>query len=60
MLLSLHPKYNNDNINHKEMEMLSKQEMEKILGGGWIQIQGRWIYLPDGNEEDEEDDVIFG
>lgn len=42
------------------MEMLSKQEMEKILGGGWIQIQGRWIYLPDGNEEDEEDDVIFG
>lgn len=43
------------------MEKLSKQEMEKILGGGyWIPMSnGQWIYV-DGDEENEDDGIIFG
>lgn len=43
------------------MEKLSKQEMEKILGGGyWVPMSnGQWIYV-EGDEEDDDDDIIFG
>lgn len=42
------------------MEVLTKNEMERILGGGyWVPLgDGRWIYV-DGDEEGDDDDIIF-
>lgn len=43
------------------MEVLTKNEMERILGGGyWMSLgNGRWIYVGD-DEEGEDEDIIFG
>lgn len=43
------------------MEVLTKNEMERILGGGyWVPLEdGSWIYVS-GDEEDEDNDIIFG
>lgn len=42
------------------MDKLSKEEMGYILGGGWIYFSdGTKYYIPD-DEEDEDNDVIFG
>lgn len=43
------------------METLTKNEMEKILGGGyWITTEdGQVIYIPVGDEEEDDNDVIF-
>ena len=35
--------------------------MEKILGGGWVCLpNGTVIYIPDGEEEGDDDNIIFG
>jgi len=56
----LHPKSNKNNLkSSKEMEQLSKQEMERILGGGWVYFSdGTKYYIPD-EEEGDDDDIIF-
>lgn len=42
------------------METLSKEEMANIIGGGWIILSdGTKIYWPDGDEEGDDDDMIF-
>lgn len=41
------------------MEILTKQELEKIMGGRWIYFSdGTKVYIPD-DEDDDEDDFIF-
>ncbi len=41
--------------------MLTKNEMENFLGGGyWLSLSdGRWVYV-DGDEEDDGADFFFG
>lgn len=42
------------------MEALTKDEMNKILGGGWVILaNGQAIYIPDEDENSDEDDIIF-
>lgn len=42
------------------MEALTKDEMNKILGGGWVILaNGKVIYIPDEDENEEDDDNIF-
>ncbi len=41
------------------MEKLSNEEMEKIFGGGWVKVGNDWYYVPDGDDEDNDDDIIF-
>ena len=61
MLVPLHPKTNNNNLKDTAMEKLTKREMEAILGGGyWYYLSdGTKIYIPDGDEEGVDDDIIF-
>lgn len=41
------------------MEILTEQEMERIIGGRWIYFSdGTKIFIPD-DEEEEEDGFIF-
>ncbi len=43
------------------MEILTMNEMERILGGGWTRLSdGTLIFIPDGDEESEDDFIIFG
>ena len=42
------------------METLSKEEMVNIMGGGVTVLpDGTRIYWPDGDEEGDDDDMIF-
>lgn len=44
----------------RNMETLSKEEMANIMGGGVIVLpDGTRIYWPDGDEEGDDDDMIF-
>lgn len=42
------------------MEILTKQEMEEILGGGyWIYLSERgWIYIDESDEGNDDIDII--
>lgn len=41
--------------------MLTKNEMEIFLGGGWVSLpNGTVIFIPDGDEEDEGAEFFFG
>lgn len=43
------------------MENLTKNEMEMILGGGyWIRLQNGLLIYIDSDEEDNDEDIIFG
>ncbi len=43
------------------MEVLTNDEMEGIVGGGWIRLSnGDVVYVPDVDEEGDDDDIIFG
>ncbi len=45
---------------NREMEILSKNEMEKSLGGGWILLpNGVIVYVPDGDEDDDNDTIFL-
>jgi hypothetical protein len=48
-------------LKNKNMEILTMNEMERILGGGWTRLSdGTLIFIPDGDEESEDDFIIFG
>lgn len=56
----LQPKSNN-NKNRTKMEILTEQEMQRVLGGGyWIYLteQG-WIYIDENDEENDDTDIIY-
>lgn len=56
----LQPKSNN-NKNRTKMEILTEQEMQRVLGGGyWIYLteQG-WIYVDENDEENDDTDIIY-
>ncbi len=42
------------------METLNKEEMANVMGGGWVLLpDGTRIYWPDGDEEGDDDDIVF-
>lgn len=51
----------NQNDINMRIEQLTKNEMVKILGGGyWVNLgNGKYIYIPSDDEEGDEDDMIF-
>ncbi len=51
----------NQNDINMRIEQLTKNEMAKILGGGyWVNLgNGKYIYIPSDDEEGDEDDIIF-
>lgn len=56
----MQPKSNN-NKNRTKMEILTEQEMQRVLGGGyWIYLteQG-WIYVDESDEGNDDPDVIY-
>lgn len=45
----------------QKMEILTEQEMQRVLGGGyWIYLteQG-WIYVDENDEENDDTDIIY-
>lgn len=44
-----------------KIEMLTKDEMSQVYGGGyWVMLgNGTKIYIPDGDEVGDEDEMIF-
>ena len=56
----MQPKSNN-NKNRTKMEILTEQEMQRVLGGGyWIYLteQG-WIYVDESDEGNDDTDIIY-
>lgn len=37
------------------VELLKENELGKIVGGRWYIINGVWYYVPDDEEEDDND-----
>lgn len=48
-------------VKQKITEILTKDEMSQIYGGGyWVTLgNGTKIYIPDGDEIGDEDEIIF-
>ena len=51
----------NKNNRNMKIEMLTKDEMSQVYGGGYWVILGNGTknYIPDGDEVGDEDEMIF-